>query len=148
MGVASHDQLVTSEQVCHSYQVGGGGQPKQGSVFFTRVFALVLEWDHWHGIRLLRYLNDWLMIVESVPLLLQHQEQLLQLCWGLGIVIIGGKLDLKPSSKAQYLGMLIDTIGERVFPMDSLTVRFRDLAGKFLLLPSPLIKMWQQLWAT
>ena len=25
---------------------------------FTRVFALVLEWVHWRGVRLLRYLDD------------------------------------------------------------------------------------------
>ena len=53
--------------------------------------------------------------------------------------------DLKPSSMAQYLGMLIDTIQEKVFPMYSWIVRFQDLTDKFLLLPTPPAKIWQQL---
>ena len=51
------------------------------------------------GIRLLCYLNDWLVVVESVPLLFRHQEQLLQLCQDLGIVINWEKSDLKPTSR-------------------------------------------------
>ena len=74
-----------------------------------RVFALVSEWAHQRGIRLLRYLDDWLVIVQSVPLL-QHCEQLLQLCRDLGIVISWEKSDPKPSGMAKYLRMLIDTI--------------------------------------
>ena len=50
------------------------------------------------------------MIADLVPLLLQHSEQLFQLCKDLGVIIIMEKLDLKPSSMAQYFGMLIDTI--------------------------------------
>ena len=49
------------------------------------------------------------MIAESVPLLLQHCKQLLQLCKELGVIINMEKSDLEPSSTAQYLGMLIDT---------------------------------------
>ena len=43
------------------------------------------EWIHQRGICLLYYLDDKLVVAEPVPLLLQHQEQLLQLCrtWGL-----------------------------------------------------------------
>ena len=59
---------------------------------------------------LLLYLDDWLVSTESVPPLLQHREQLLQLCWDLGIVISWEKSDLESSSRGQYLRMLIDTI--------------------------------------
>ena len=55
-------------------------------------------------------MDDWLVIVESIPLLLQHPEQLLQCSQDLGIVINWEKSDLEPSSRAQYLGMRIDTI--------------------------------------
>ena len=40
---------------------------------FTRVFALILEWAHWRCVCLLRYLDDWLVIVESRTLL-QHRD--------------------------------------------------------------------------
>ena len=67
---------------------------------FTRVFALVSEWVHWRGIWLPLYLDDWLVIMELVSLL-QHQEQLLQLCRDLGIIVNWEKSDFKPSSGAQ-----------------------------------------------
>ena len=39
---------------------------------FTREFAPFLEWAHRRRIRLLHYLDDWLVDMESIPLLLQH----------------------------------------------------------------------------
>ena len=57
---------------------------------FTRVFTLVLQWAHRKGISL-HYLDDWLVMAELVPLLLQHREQLLLLCQDLGFVINWGE---------------------------------------------------------
>ena len=54
---------------------------------FTRVFALVSEWTHRRGVRLLRYLDDWLVIAESRTLLLQHRDLVLQLCKDLRIIV-------------------------------------------------------------
>ena len=56
---------------------------------FTKVFSLVLEWAHRQGIRLLRYLDNWLVITDTVRCLLEHHELLLNLCKGLAIVSIG-----------------------------------------------------------
>ena len=39
---------------------------------FTGVFSLILEWAHLRGVRLLHYLDDWLVIAESQSLLLQY----------------------------------------------------------------------------
>ena len=64
---------------------------------------------------------------------------------GLGVVINMEKSDLEPTSKVQYLGMLIDTMWEGVFLTASRIVRFWDLAARFLLLLASLAKMWQQL---
>ena len=83
-----------------------------------RLFALVLEWVHMRGIHLLWCLGDWLIIVESIPLLLQYCN--------LGIVINIEKSDLEPTSKSQYLRILIDTIQERVFLKDSQIIRFES----------------------
>ena len=70
------------------------------------MFSLVSEWACKTGIWLLHCLDDWLVVVELVPLLLRHEEQLLQFCWDLGIVINWEKQNLEPTSRAQYLGML------------------------------------------
>ena len=97
----------------------------------TTVFAVVSEWAHWRGIQLLRYLDDWLVVAESIPFLFQHREQLLV------IITSWEKSDLEPSSRAQHLGMLINTVWERVYPADSQIIKFQDLVDKFLFLPSP-----------
>ena len=55
------------------------------------------------------------------------------------------KSDLELISRGQCLGMLVDTIRERVYPTDSWITRFQDVADKFPLHPSPLVKMWQQI---
>ena len=46
------------------------------------------------GVRLLRCLDDWLVITVSRDLLLQHRELVLQLCKDLGITVNWEKSDL------------------------------------------------------
>ena len=61
---------------------------------------------------LLRYLDNWLVITDSVACLQEHWDLLLQLCKDLRIIINWEKLDLEPTSKAQHLRML-------TYPTDS-----------------------------
>ena len=76
---------------------------------FTRVFAAVSAWAHARGIRLLRYLDDWLVLSSSEKKAKESIRELLSLCRTLGIVINEKKSDLVPSQSAKYLGMTIDT---------------------------------------
>ena len=94
---------------------------------------------------LLRYLDDWLVIVESRTFLPQHRELVFQLCRDLGIVVDWEKSDLQPSTHVQHLGMLIDTSLKKVFPSGAHLARFREVAISFPLLLSPPARMWQQL---
>ena len=73
----------------------------------THQVTLVSEWVHRREICHFNCLDDWLVIVELVPLLLQHCEQLFQ---NLRIVFSWEKSDLELPSRAQYRGMLINTI--------------------------------------
>ena len=57
-------------------------------------------------------------MAESVLHLLEHWKLLLYLCKDLGIVISWKKLDLELTSKARYLGVLIDAIQESVYLKD------------------------------
>ena len=61
------------------------------------------------AVRLLRYLNDWLVVAKSRNLMVQHWELFLQLCEDLGIIVNWEKSDLQLSTRVQYLGMLIST---------------------------------------
>ena len=83
---------------------------------FTRVFAAVLAWAHSHGIRLLRYLDDRLVLASSESEAKWSVTSLLSLCRTLGIVIDEKKSELVPSQTAKYLGMTIDTRSGKVFP--------------------------------
>ena len=60
--------------------------------------------------RLLRYLDNWLILSSSEAKTRQHVNQLLALCRSLGIVINKEKSDLSPSRSVEYLGMIIDTV--------------------------------------
>ena len=83
---------------------------------FTRVFAVVSAWAHSHGIRLLRYVDDWLVLSSSEREAKQVVRSLLSVCRTLRIVINEKKSDLLPSQTAKYLGVTIDTEAGKVFP--------------------------------
>ena len=85
---------------------------------------------------LLSYLDDWLVVAESKDLLLQDRDLLLQMCDNLGIMINWDKSDFQPSTRLQYIGMLIDSSLERVFPLQVRLDRFREVAMSFLRLLS------------
>ena len=71
---------------------------------------------HLRGIRLLRYLDDWLLLANSFQETLGSLEQLLHLCQWLGIRVNWGKSSLTPSQSRTYLGMEIRSLPLKVFP--------------------------------
>ena len=102
---------------------------------FTTVFAVVSVWAHSHGIRLLRYLDDWLVLSSSEREAKQAVQSLLSLSRTLGIVINEKKSDLVPSQTVKYLSMTIDTEAGKVFP-------FLARIEKFLT-DAPPAQLWQ-----
>ena len=54
---------------------------------FTWVFAVVSAWAHSRGIRLLRYLDNGLVLASSEAVAKKHVQDLLSLCHSLGVVI-------------------------------------------------------------
>ena len=110
---------------------------------FTRVFTLVSVWAHSHGIRLRRYLDDWLVLASSRSQLLQDRDRVLEFCCDLGIVINFEKSDLEPKQQVKYLGMLIDTAAARVFPSDTRISKFRKVAQLFLSRQEQPARQWQ-----
>ena len=110
---------------------------------FTRVFAAVSAWAHSRGIRLLRYLDDWLVLSSSEKKAKQSIRELLSLCHTLGIVINEKKSDLVPSQSAKYLGMTIDTSAGKVFPSLARVEKFLSVAERFCSMQSPPAQLWQ-----
>ena len=112
---------------------------------FTRVFAVVSAWAHSQGIRLLRYLDDWLILSSSRTQLLKDVDRLLSCCKDLGILINREKSDLIPKQSAKYLGMQIDTICARVFPTEKRIQNFLELSNEFLSSDLQPAILWQRL---
>ena len=110
---------------------------------FTRVFAALSAWAHSHGIRLLRYLDGWLILASSEREAKQAVQSLLSLCCTLGIVINEKKSDLLPSQTAKYLGMTIDTEAGKVFPSLAQFKKFLTVAENFCAMDAPPAKLWQ-----
>ena len=110
---------------------------------FTRVFAAVSAWAHSRGIRMLRYLDDWLVLSSSEKEARQSVQELLSICHTLGIVINAKKSDLVPSRAAKYLGMTIDTGAGKVFPSLARVEKFLSVAERFCALQSPPAQLWQ-----
>ena len=76
---------------------------------FTRVFQPVSAWAHRRGIRLTRYLDDWLITATDQQTVAAHTDQIVRLCQRVGLIINFKKSDLAPSQRVTYLGMDIDT---------------------------------------
>ena len=110
---------------------------------FTRVFAAVSAWAHARGIRLLRYLDDWLVLSSSEKKAKGSIRELLSVCRTLGIVINEMKSDLVPSQSAKYLGMTIDTGAGKVFPSLARVEKFLTVAERFCSMQSPPAQLWQ-----
>ena len=110
---------------------------------FTRAFAVVSAWAHSHGIRLLHYLDDWLVLSSSEREAKQAIQSLLSLCCTLRIVINEKKSDLVPSRTAKYLGMTIDTEAGKVFPSLARVEKFLTVAESFCTMDAPPAQLWQ-----
>ena len=112
------------------------------------VFAAVSAWAHSRRIRLLWYLDDWLVLASSEAVARQHVRELLSLCQSQGIVINDEKSDLVPSQSATYLGMTIDTVAAKVFPTLAWVEKFLSEAEQFLTVTTPPLGFGRCCWGT
>ena len=83
---------------------------------FTRIMTPVSSFLHSQGIRLLRYLDDWLVLASSHQEALEARDKVLQMCSLLGIVVNLEKSSLVPSQTTVYLGMVLVSPCLRAFP--------------------------------
>ena len=130
--------------------VGGDGLPVPSTVFRTvdrspglhQGLRSRVSMGTSHGIRLLRYLDDWLLLASSEREAKQAVQSLLSLCHTLGIVI-NDKLDLVPSQSAKFLGMTIDTEDGKFFLSLARVEKFLTVAESFCTMDAPPARLWQ-----
>ena len=112
---------------------------------FTRVMAPVSAILHSMGIRMRRYLDDWLVQSCSRESLLRDLQTVLQLCHELGIVVNPQKSNLVPSQVVQYLGVVIDSTSFRASPSQERISRLQSTAAEFQSSASPPASLWVSL---
>ena len=115
---------------------------------FTRVMAPVSAILHSLGIRMRRYLDDWLVQSSSRESLLEDRQTVLQLCHELGIVVNPQKSNLVPSQVVQYLGVVIASTSFRASPSVERISRLQSTAAEFQSCASPTATFWLSLLGT
>ena len=110
---------------------------------FTKVFATVSGWVHSHGIRLLRYLDEWLVLTSSEVEAKKNVQDLLSVCHSLRIMINKEKSDLIPSQTAHYLGMTIDTGAARIFSSLAQVKTYLSVVETFCTMTASPAQLWQ-----
>ena len=114
---------------------------------FTRIMAPVSAILHRHGVRMLRYLDDWLILASSEISCLQSRDRLLTVCTELGIQVNLTKSSLVPSQSIVYLGMEILSLPFVARPTPTRADNLIRLIQEFLFLstPSPPAFLWRRL---
>ena len=112
---------------------------------FTRVMAPVSAFLHRTGIRLRRYLDDWLIQASSREQVLLALETVLQLCSSIGIVVNWEKSQLTPTQCMVYLGVLLDSISFRASPALKRVEKLLSIGDVFLSCEKQPVSSWLEL---
>ena len=90
------------------------------------------------GVRMRRYLDDWLVQSPSRGSLLGDLQTVLQLCHELGVVVNPQQSNLVPSQVVLYLGVVIDSASFRASPSAERISRLQSTAAEFQSCASPM----------
>ena len=112
---------------------------------FARVMAPVSTFLHHAGIRIRRYLDDWLIQAPSRPLVLQALDTELQLRQYLGIVVNWEKSNLVPSQCVVYLGVILDSFSSRASPSHTRVEKLLSIGEEFLSSVTQPVSSWRVL---
>ena len=112
---------------------------------FTRIMAPVSAILHKYGVRMLRYLDDWLILTSSEIACLQSRDRLLAVCTELGIQVNLTKSSLIPSQSIVYLGMEILSLPFIARPTPTRADNLICLIEEFLSTSSPPAFLWRRL---
>ena len=112
---------------------------------FTRIMAPVSAILHKYGVRMLHYLDDWLILASSELACLQSRDRLLTICTELGIQVNLTKSSLVPTQSLVYLGMEIRSLPFIALPTPVRVSNLLRLIEEFLSTPSPPASLWRRL---
>ena len=97
------------------------------------------------GFRVLRYLDDWLVLGSSFREIVRARDFLLWLCQELGIRVSLAKNSLTPTQTLDYLGLRLQTCPLRVFPTPKRVQKLSSLVSEFASCHLQPLSLWRQL---
>ena len=100
---------------------------------------------HKYGVRMLRYLDDWLILASSEIACFQSRDRLLTICTELGIQVNLTKSSLVPTQSLVFLGMEIRSLPFIARPTPVRVNNLLRLIEEFLSTPSPPASLWRRL---
>ena len=112
---------------------------------FTRIMAPVSAILHRYGVRMLRYMDDWLILASTEIACIQSRDRLLSICAELGIQVNLTKSSLVPTQSLVYLGMEIRSLPFIARPTPVRANNLIRLIEEFLSTPSPPALLWRRL---
>ena len=110
---------------------------------FTRVMAPVSSIMHRFGFRILRYMDDWLVLGSSLQEIKQARDFLLGLCSELGVQVNLAKSSLTPSQVFDYLGMTLHSSPLRAFPTPARVAKVLSLVEEFSSSREQPLSLWR-----
>ena len=112
---------------------------------FTRLMAPISAILHHYGVRMLRYLDDWLILAESRTTGLRARDRLLLVCEELGLQVNFRKSSLIPSQDMTYLGMQIQSVRFIAKPTETWVENLLKTIEEFLSSLGPPAALWRRL---
>ncbi|KAL0152776.1 hypothetical protein M9458_052499 [Cirrhinus mrigala] len=97
------------------------------------------------GIRILNYLDDWLVLAQSEAELLYHRSLLLSHLECLGLKVNLAKSALHPSRRISFLGAVFDSTQMRAIVVPDRALAIQQLAASFKIGASHPLKMFQKM---
>ena len=112
---------------------------------FTWLMAPISAILHRYCIRMLRYLDDWLILAESRTTGIQARDRLLQVCEELGLQVNCRKSSLIPSQDMTYLDMQIQSVRFITNLTATWVGNLLKIIELFLSSPDPPAALWRRL---
>ena len=112
---------------------------------FTRLMAPISAILHRCGVRMLRYLVDWLILAESRTTSFRARDRLLLVCEELGLQVNFRKSSLIPSQDMTYLSMQIQSVRFIAKPSETWVENLLKTIEDFLSSLGPPAALWRRL---
>ena len=111
---------------------------------FTKVVSEVGKFVHLRGLKLLLYLDDWLLFCLILALIKLQRDYLLQILWFLGWLVNLPKSVLDPLQYTDYLGAHYDSLRAMVFTSQDRWEKIQSTVNHFLTLTRAPARHWCQ----